>query len=146
MKPSTAEFGSATPSTAELVAAELVDVELVDAELFAAELIWVDFWLAELPGVPPLLDATPAWTRELPGQNITMRKIIAIRLISPLLQLLSHDLLVFQPMRSTQGHCPTAFTHITHVDTSPPLVLSLPAENLRGGEEVSPYSPASLQI
>ena len=136
VKLSPVESGSATLSTGEFVA-----VELVDAELFAAELV-----RAELPGVAPSLDATPAWTRELPSQNITMRKVIAIRLIWPLLQLLSHDLLVFQPMRGTRGHCATAFTHLTHVGTSPPFVLSLSAENLRGGEEVSPYSPASPQV
>jgi hypothetical protein len=56
------------------------------AESDDAESVWADLSLAELPAAAPLLDATPAWTHELPSPNITIKRVIAIRFISLLLQ------------------------------------------------------------
>jgi hypothetical protein len=61
-----------------------------DVELDPVGRIRVDLPLVELAGAPLLLGAGPARTRELPSPNTTIRKTIAIRLISLLLQLLPH--------------------------------------------------------
>ena len=67
-------------------------VDVGDVDPRAATVAWVEVFFAEVHGVVLSLNARPDWPWALPSQNATSSKAIVIRLISPLLQLLFHDL------------------------------------------------------
>jgi len=62
------------------------DAEFLAPEVADLELLWPDILLTKSSHV--FQDTWPATTPEIPSQTITVRKAIAIRFISPLLQLL----------------------------------------------------------
>lgn len=78
----------------------LLDVS-TGAGLATAGRNWLGLLWVGLAGVPLLPGAGPAKTTELPRPNTTIRKTIAIRLISILLQLLPHGLLCARSVRLT---------------------------------------------
>ncbi len=84
------ELRSVPLSVVEPAAVAPFWVGLADAEPFAAEfavvgLCWVDTLLAKLSQDVPPLGAWLVWARAMLMQNATIRKLIAIRPILPLL-------------------------------------------------------------